>query len=215
MLRIAIVDDQELLRGGVAMVVDSQPDMTVVVQAANGAEAVTALAREPVDVVVMDVRMPVMDGIEATARIQRLPEPPRVLILTTFDLDESALAALRAGASGFLLKEAPGEELVAAIRQVHQGDTIVAPSTTARLLEQLVSGSTPRADPITDRLSAREIEVVRLMARGQSNSEIASTLYLSETTVKTHVRSILRKLRVRDRVQVVIAAYESGLMGFR
>jgi DNA-binding NarL/FixJ family response regulator len=218
-IRIGVVDDQELLRGGVSMVIASQPDMTVAFQAGNGAEALSALATAAdgpdarVDVVVMDVRMPVMDGIEATARIQRLADPPRVLILTTFDLDESALAGLRAGASGFLLKEAPGEELVAAIRHVHQGDAIIAPSTTARLLEHLVTGPAPVRDTITSRLSGREVDVVRLIAQGRTNAEIAADLYLSETTVKTHVRSILRKLRLRDRVQVVIAAYQSGLTG--
>jgi DNA-binding NarL/FixJ family response regulator len=195
-IRIGVVDDQELLRGGVAMVIASQPDMTVAFEAGNGAEALAALAGAAdgpdsrVDVVLMDVRMPVMDGIEATARIQRLTDPPRVLILTTFDLDESALAGLRAGASGFLLKESPGEELVAAIRHVHQGDAIIAPSTTARLLEHLVTGPAPAHDTITGRLSGREVDVVRLIAQGRTNAEIAADLYLSETTVKTHVRSI-------------------------
>jgi len=214
-LRIGIVDDQELLRGGVAMVVESQPDMTVALQASNGAEALAALGSVILDVVVMDVRMPVMDGIEATARIQRLPDPPKVLVLTTFDVDESALAALRAGASGFLLKEAPAEELLTAIRHVHQGDAIIAPSTTARLLEHLVAAEPVHRHTLSGKLSAREIEVVRLIARGHSNAEIAAELFLSETTVKTHVRSILRKLRLRDRVQIVIAAYESGLTGRR
>ena len=217
-IRVGIVDDQELLRGGVAMVIASQPDMAVAFEAGDGVEALSAVAAAGaatdtrVDVVVMDVRMPVMDGIEATARMQRLADPPRVLILTTFDLDESALAGLRAGASGFLLKEAPGEELVAAIRHVHHGDAIIAPSTTARLLEHLVSGPGPVHDTVTSRLTSREVDVVRLIAQGRSNAEIAAALYLSETTIKTHVRSILRKLRLRDRVQVVIAAYESGLV---
>jgi DNA-binding NarL/FixJ family response regulator len=212
-IRVGIVDDQELLRGGVAMVVGSQEDMAVGFQASNGAEALETLRHRPVDVVVMDVRMPVLDGIEATARIQRLPDPPRVLVLTTFDLDESALAALRAGASGFLLKESPGEELVVAIRLVHQGDAVIAPSTTARLLEHLVAHHPPAREAVTGRLSSREVDVMTLIAGGRTNAEIAAALYLSETTVKTHVRSILRKLRLRDRVQIVIAAYESGLIG--
>lgn len=211
-IRVGIVDDQELLRGGVAMVIESQADMTVSFQAGNGQEALDQLRRHPVDVVVMDVRMPVMDGIEATTRIQSQQDPPRVLVLTTFDLDESALAALRAGASAFLLKEAPGEELVAAIRHVHQGDAIIAPSTTARLMQHFVTRTAAPVDLVSPRLSAREIEVVRLIAAGGTNAEIAETLFLSETTVKTHVRSILRKLRLRDRVQIVIAAYESGLV---
>lgn len=195
------------------MVIESQPDMVVTFQASNGAEALFALTQVTVDVVLMDVRMPVLDGIEATLQIQRLPDPPRVLILTTFDLDESALAALRAGASGFLLKEVPAEELLAAIRHVHQGDAIIAPSTTARLLEHFVTGASRREDQVSERISARELDVVRLIAQGQTNAEIATRLYLSETTVKTHVRSILRKLRLRDRVQIVIAAYDSGLAG--
>lgn len=206
-----IVDDQELLRQGLAMVVRSQPDMDVVAEATNGRHALDLLATETVDVVVMDVRMPIMDGIAATEEIQRLSTPPRVLALTTFDLDEYAYDALRAGASGFILKDAPGEEVLAAIRHVHAGDAVIAPATTRRLLDHLTS-RTGDPDAVLARLTEREREVFLAMARGASNAEIAAEVFLSETTVKTHVGRILAKLRLRDRVQAVVLAYESGIV---
>lgn len=207
-----IVDDQELLRRGLAMVIDSQPDLELVAEASDGHEALEVLASRAEDVVVMDVRMPRLDGVAATAKIQALPHPPRVLVLTTFDVDEHALGALRAGASGFLVKDAPGEEIVAAIRHVHAGDAIIAPATTRRLVARLVDQ--PSTDPaaVLAVLTEREQEVFRELARGASNAEIGARLYLSETTVKTHVGRILAKLRLRDRVQAVVLAYESGVV---
>lgn len=212
MISVMIVDDQELLRRGLAMVIASQPDLEVVAEAADGQEALDVLAGRTVDVVVMDVRMPRMDGVKATARIQELSRPPRVLVLTTFDLDEHALGALRAGASGFLLKDAPGEEIITAIRHVHDGDAIIAPATTRRLVAQLVDQSETDPTAVLQVLTDREQDVFRELARGASNAEIGARLYLSETTVKTHVGRILSKLRLRDRVQAVVLAYESGVV---
>ncbi|PRZ43212.1 LuxR family two component transcriptional regulator [Antricoccus suffuscus] len=213
-IRVAIVDDQELIRTGVKMIIDSQDDMHVAVEAADGQQALEKLRATRVDVVVMDVRMPRMDGVTATAHLQALPTPPKVLVLTTFDIDKNALAALKAGASGFLLKESRGEDIVEAIRHVHSGDAVIAPSTTKRLLDRLVAADaeSTRRDDVLAALTERETDVFRAIATGQSNQEIAGALFLSETTVKTHVRSILRKLDLRDRVQIVITAYESGLM---
>ncbi|MEU4702975.1 response regulator transcription factor [Nonomuraea dietziae] len=207
-----IVDDQELLRNGLTMVVRSQPDMEVVAEAGDGLEALKALEARRVDVVVMDIRMPRMDGVTATREIQRLDDPPKVLALTTFDLDEHALAALRAGASGFMLKDASGEEIIAAIRHVHRGDSIIAPSTTRRLIGQLVAKADGDPDAVLKVLTAREREVFLGLARGASNAEIGAALFLSETTVKTHVGRILTKLGLRDRVQAVVLAYESGVV---
>ncbi|MEV4065699.1 response regulator transcription factor [Nonomuraea dietziae] len=207
-----IVDDQELLRNGLTMVVRSQPDMEVVAEAGDGLEALKALEARRVDVVVMDIRMPRMDGVTATREIQRLDDPPKVLALTTFDLDEHALAALRAGASGFMLKDASGEEIIAAIRHVHRGDSIIAPSTTRRLIGQLVAKADGDPDAVLKVLTAREREVFLGLARGASNAEIGADLFLSETTVKTHVGRILTKLGLRDRVQAVVLAYESGVV---
>lgn len=212
MIKIMIVDDQELMRNGVSMVANSQPDLEVVGEASDGHEALELLRSRSVDVVVMDVRMPRLDGVSATAEIQKLPDPPKVLILTTFDLDENALAGLRAGASGFLLKDAPGEEIVAAIRHVHKGDSIIAPSTTRRLLSQLVTRTATDPEVILGKLTEREQEVFRALAQGASNAEIGASLFLSETTIKTHVGRILAKLRLRDRVQAVVLAYESGVI---
>jgi DNA-binding NarL/FixJ family response regulator len=218
-IRLMLVDDQALLRTGFRMVLDAQPDMEVVAEAGDGAEAVRALGATQVDVVLMDVRMPVMDGVEATRRICA-SGAARVLILTTFDLDEYAFAALKAGAGGFLLKDVPPAELLAAVRAVHSGDAVVAPSTTRRLLDRfapLLPG--PTADPAPapspsglDRLTDREHEVLLLVAQGLSNAEIATHLVLSEATVKTHVGRILTKLGLRDRVQAVVLAYETGLV---
>lgn len=207
-----IVDDQELLRNGLAMVVRSQPDMEVAAEAGDGLEALKALESRRVDVVVMDIRMPRMDGVTATREIQRLDDPPKVLALTTFDLDEHALAALRAGASGFMLKDAPGEEIIAAIRHVHRGDSIIAPSTTGRLIGQLVAKPGTDPEAVLGVLTQREREVFLCLARGASNAEIGAELFLSEATVKTHVGRILTKFGLRDRVQVVVLAYESGVV---
>jgi DNA-binding NarL/FixJ family response regulator len=213
-IRVALVDDQALVRTGLAMVVNSQEDMRVVGEAADGREALDLVATTACDLVLMDVRMPVVDGVAATREVvRRYPAGPRVVVLTTFDLDEYAFAALRAGASGFLLKDASAEDVVDAIRTVHAGDAVVAPSTTRRLLEH-VSADLPAApgeDELAD-LTDRERAVMREIARGATNAEIAATLYLAEPTVKTHVGRILSKLGLRDRVQIVIRAYEVGLV---
>jgi DNA-binding NarL/FixJ family response regulator len=229
-VRVALVDDQQLVRAGFRMVIDSQPDLEVVVEAGDGAQAVRALdpaartATGPVDVVLMDVRMPAMDGLEATERIVARATPelpaPKVIVLTTFDLDEYVLAAIRAGASGFLLKDAPPEEMLAAIRTVHRGDAVIAPSSTRRLLEHLVTALPEDEAAAADhpahqavaQLTDREREVLVLMARGRSNTEIGQDLYVAEATVKTHVGRILAKLGARDRVQAVVTAYETGLV---
>lgn len=214
MIRVAIVDDQALIRTGLAMVVDSQEDMTVVAEAGDGAQALEVLAATPADVVLMDVRMPRMDGVSATARLLARPGAGRVLVLTTFDLDEYAFAALRAGASGFLLKDAPAEDLLAAIRTVHRGEAVLAPSTTRRLIEHVardLPGPAEGPDPFAA-LTGREREVLLEVATGASNAEIASRLFLSEATVKTHVGRVLAKLNLRDRVQAVVLAYEQHLI---
>jgi DNA-binding NarL/FixJ family response regulator len=215
-IRVLLVDDQDLVRAGFAMVLGSQPDLTVVGEAADGAAAVR-LAREcPADVVVMDVRMPGLDGVAATREICQAAERPRVLILTTFDLDEYAFAALRAGASGFLLKSAPPEELLYAIRSIHNGDSVVAPSTTRRLIGRFLS-HLPATEGVPDHkglaeLTVREREVLTEVGSGLSNAEIAALLYISEATVKTHVGHIMAKLGFRDRIQAVVYAYETGLI---
>ncbi|WP_433253303.1 response regulator [Streptosporangium sp. CA-135522] len=210
-----LVDDQELLRAGFRMVLGAQPDIEVVAEAGDGAAAVEAARSAEVDVVLMDVRMPVMDGVEATRLICAAAERPRVLILTTFDLDDYAFAALKAGASGFLLKDVPPSDLVSAIRSVHSGDAVVAPSTTRRLLERFAVHlpSSGAVEPVAlTGLTAREREVLVLVARGLSNTEIAERLELAEATVKTHLGRVLAKLGLRDRAQVVVYAYESGLV---
>lgn len=219
-IRVMLVDDQVLLRTGFRMVLQAQPDMEVVAEAGDGAEAVEVLRSTAVDVVLMDVRMPRLDGVEATRMICGAPAGPdrpvpRVLILTTFDLDEYAFSALKAGASGFLLKDVPPGELLAAIRAVHSGDAVVAPTTTRRLLDRfapLLPSATEPAGPGLGRLTDREREVLMLVAQGLSNGEIAAGLVLSEATVKTHVGRILTKLGLRDRVQAVVFAYETGLV---
>ena len=216
-LRIALVDDQPLVRAGFAMVIDSQPDLEVIVQAADGIEAVEQLRSRTVDVVLMDVRMPRMDGIEATARLleqARTDRAPKIIVLTTFDLDEYVVAAIRAGASGFLLKDAQPEDLLTAIRTVHRGDAVIAPSATRRLLERVVSTPEPaeRDTSVLDPLTDREREVLVLMGRGCSNQEIGGQLFVAEATVKTHVGRVLAKLGARDRVQAVIIAFETGLV---
>jgi DNA-binding NarL/FixJ family response regulator len=226
-IRVALVDDQRLVRSGFGMLINSQPDLQVVVEAGNGIEAIQALNATVADVVLMDVRMPGMDGIEATARLleQAAAAPAgsrradiKIVVLTTFDLDEYALAAIQAGASGFLLKDAPPEELLNAIRTVHRGDAVVAPSTTRRLLDHvapLLRAQGPeqmRHSAAVERLTARVRVVFELIAQAQSNPEIAAGLFLSEATVKTHVGHILAKLNARDRVQIVVIAYETGVV---
>lgn len=216
-LRIALVDDQPLVRAGFAMVIDSQPDMEVIVQAADGIDAVEQLRARTVNVVLMDVRMPRMDGIEATARLleqTRSDQAPKIIVLTTFDLDEYVVAAIRAGASGFLLKDAQPEDLLTAIRTVHRGDAVIAPSATRRLLERVVSTPEPdeRDTSVLAPLTEREREVLVLIGRGCSNQEIGGQLFVAEATVKTHVGRVLAKLGARDRVQAVIIAFETGLV---
>jgi DNA-binding NarL/FixJ family response regulator len=214
---VLLVDDQPLLRMGFRLVLDAQPDMTVVGEAGDGAEAVRLAAQLAPDVVLMDVRMPGMDGIEATRRVASTG-PSRVLILTTFDLDEYAYEGLRAGASGFLLKNVPPPDLLSAIRAVASGDAVVAPSVTRRLLDtvmrHLPSADTeaPPPRPELERLTTREREILTELAAGLSNAEIAQRLVLSEATVKTHVGRVLHKLGLRDRVQAVVYAYETGLV---
>jgi DNA-binding NarL/FixJ family response regulator len=214
-VRVVIADDQQLIRAGFRMILADEPDIEVIGEAATGAEAV-ALTRElRPDVVLMDIRMPELDGIEATRRIlaQNCEPKTSVLILTTFDLDEYVYDALRAGASGFLLKDVPAHQLAAGIRTVGDGDALLAPSITRRLIEQFAPPRTAvDTAPGLGELSPRELEVCRLLATGMSNSEIAAELIVGETTVKTHVTRILMKLGVRDRVQAVVLAYETGLV---
>jgi DNA-binding NarL/FixJ family response regulator len=211
-IRVLLADDQALVRAGFRMIIDDQEDMQVVAEASDGAHAVSIARRTQPHVVLMDIRMPNMDGLEATKRLTTQDAPPRVLILTTFDLDEYVYDALAAGASGFLLKDIPPAELATAIRIVASGDALLAPSVTRRLIEQF-SQSRPAADAaqMLEALSDRELEVLRLVATGMSNAEIATTLVLGESTIKTHIGSLLSKLALRDRVQLAIYAYESGL----
>jgi DNA-binding NarL/FixJ family response regulator len=216
-IRVVVADDQELVRSGFAMIVDAQPDLAVVGEAADGAEAVAVARRERADVVLMDVRMPRVDGIEATRRLAGpdVPDPVKVLILTTFDLDEYVYAALRAGASGFLLKDVRRDDLVHAVRVVAGGDALLAPSVTRRLIADFAARPAPEAGPPADlgRLTPREREVLELIGLGRNNGEIGAALVVGEATVKTHVGRVLMKLGLRDRVQAVIYAYEAGLVG--
>ena len=212
MIRVLIADDQRLVRSGFRMILRADPELEVVGEAADGVEAVALARDERPDVVLMDVRMPRVDGIEATRQIGTMAEPPRVLVLTTFDLDEYVFSALRAGASGFLLKDAPEAQLLAAIRVVAVGGSLFAPSVTRRHIERFASlGDSGAPPPNLDTLTSREVEVLRLLARGRSNAEIAAELVVSEHTVKTHVAHVLAKLDLRDRIQAVILAYECGL----
>ncbi len=215
-IRVFVVDDQQLVRSGFRMLVESQPDMTVVGEAGDGGEALERLTVTAADVVLMDVRMPRLDGVEATRVLTGRGGTPRVLVLTTFDLDEYAFAAIKAGAAAFLLKDAPPEDLLAAIRTVHAGDSVVAPSTTRRLLDRfaavLPDPAAPRPDDRLAGLTEREREVLVLVGRGRSNSEIAAELVVAEATVKTHVGRLLAKTGSRDRVQLVVLAYETGLV---
>jgi DNA-binding NarL/FixJ family response regulator len=216
-LSVLIVDDQALVRAGFRMILDAEEDIEVAGEAADGAEAVAEAQRVRPDVILMDVRMPQMDGIEATRQLLAADGlESKVVMLTTFDMDEYVYDALRAGASGFLLKDVPPEQLVAGIRAVAQGDALLAPSVTRRVIEEFIrrppssSGAMP---PEVAELTARELEVLKLLAKGLSNAEIAKELFVSETTVKTHVAHVLTKLGVRDRVQAVVLAYECGLAG--
>lgn len=222
-IHVALVDDQALIRSGLAMLIDSQPDLEVVAQASDGREAAASVAVAGADVVLMDVRMPGMDGIEATRALLRRPDAPRVMVLTTFDLDEHVMDAIEAGASGFLLKDAPPEELLAAIRTVHRGDAVIAPSTTRRLMAHMApqlrqdtarEAECEREVAAVASLTPREREVLTAMASGASNPEIAADLVLSEATVKTHVGRVLAKLAARDRVHAVLIAHRAGLVRF-
>ncbi|MEW9533028.1 response regulator [Microbispora sp. NPDC049125] len=214
MIRVMLVDDQELVRTGFRMVLGAQPDIDIVAEASDGQAAVDIVRTVEIDVVLMDVRMPRMDGVEAARLIQLMPGAPKVLILTTFDLDEYAFAAIKSGASGFLLKDVPPDELINAIRSVHSGDAVVAPSTTRRLLDRFAFLLPEREGPRRDEsaLTTREREVLVQVARGLSNSEIAARLHLAEATVKTHLGRILAKLGLRDRAQAVVYAYEKGIV---
>ena len=214
MTRVLIADDQQLVRTGFRLILDLEPDMEVVGEAADGQECLRAVARDDPDVVLMDIRMPVLDGIQATRRLTEAGNRARVLVLTTFDLDEYVFEALRAGAAGFLLKDAPREQLLAAIRQVEAGDALLAPAITRRLIERFVHASVP--DGALRRrlasLSPREAEVLGLVAQGRTNAEIAAALFVTEATVKTHIARMLAKLEARDRIQAVVMAYEGGFV---
>jgi DNA-binding NarL/FixJ family response regulator len=215
MIRVLVADDQALVRGGFRLMLDSQPDMEVVGEAADGGEAVESALRLHPDVVLMDIRMPGIDGLEATRRIVRSAPPAlRVLVLTTFDLDEYVYEAMLAGASGFLVKDVPPAQLAHGVRTVAAGDALLAPSVVRRLLSEFVRRPPPgsRTPAALRELTERELDVLRLIARGRSNAEIAGELFVSDATVKTHVTHVLQKLGLRDRVQAVVLAYESGLV---
>lgn len=214
-VRVGVVDDQALMRTGFRMILESVDGMEVVGEAGDGHEAIALVAQTRPDVVLMDIRMPELDGVEATQRITADPDcTTRVLILTTFDLDDYVYRALQAGASGFLLKDTPPEQLIDAVQVIARGDALLGPSITRRLVEAFVRSGPGTVAPVhgLDDLTERETEVLQAMARGLSNAEIAASLYVGETTVKTHVGRVLMKLGVRDRVQAVVAAYESGLV---
>lgn len=214
-LRVAIADDQELVRAGLRGIIEAEPDLEVIGEAADGESAVELALREQPDVFLMDVRMPGVDGIQATEQIVAAHGATRVLVLTTFDLDENVYRAVKAGAAGFLLKDLPAEDLVAAIRHAARGsDALLAPAVTRRLVERFAQRRPPTKASVrvADELTARELEVLKLVASGLSNSEIAHELHVSGTTVKTHVARVLMKLGLRDRVQAVVVAYESGLV---
>jgi DNA-binding NarL/FixJ family response regulator len=213
-IRVLVVDDQALVRAGFVKLLEPEPDLRVVGEAGDGSEAVEAAARMRPDVILMDIRMPRLDGIEATRRIRAGSQAARVLVLTTYDLDEYVFDALKAGASGFLLKDAPADQLVAGIRVIAAGDALLAPQVTKRLIEEFASRPTPPPDGPAElaELTAREREILTLIARGLTNGEIAAELVLGESTVKTHVGNVLSKLGLRDRVQAVVLAYETGLV---
>lgn len=213
MIRLALVDDDQLIREGLRMILEADADLSVVVQAGNGKEAVSQITPGAVDVVLMDIRMPVMDGIEATSRITASPDAPKVIILTTFELDEYVFDALRAGASGFLLKRTPPEQLLEAVRVVAGGEALLAPSVTKKLIE--VYARRPRGASERSRtrmLSTREREVLQGIARGLSNQELSEQLFIASNTVKTHIKRVFAKIGARDRAQAVVIAYEEGLL---
>jgi DNA-binding NarL/FixJ family response regulator len=211
---VVIADDQSLVRTGFRMIIEADPGLRVVAEARDGSEAVEASRSASPDVVLMDIRMPVMDGLEATRRIMKLRDPPRVLIVTTYDTDEYVFEAIVIGASGFLLKDTAPEDLLSGIRTVASGDSLLSPSVTRRLIEAFVQDHPPTATPPAgfQNLTERELQILQLVARGLSNAEIAEELYVSSATVKTHVARVLDKLGVRDRVQAVVVAYETGVV---
>ena len=210
-IRVLIADDQSMVRAGFRMLLGGEEDIEVVAEASDGLEAVSKAARFHPTIVLMDIRMPELDGLEATRRILAADPSARILILTTFDLDEYVYEGLRAGASGFVLKDEPPEQLIAAVRTVAGGDALLSPTVTKRVIKQFTRAARPEAPKGVDELTARELEILRLIADGLSNGEIAGELYISETTVKTHVTHILQKLDLRDRVQAVVLAYQTGL----
>jgi DNA-binding NarL/FixJ family response regulator len=216
-IRVLLVDDQALVRTGFRMIINTEPDLQVIGEAADGRQAITQTHRLHPDVVLMDIRMPELDGVEATRQLAGpgLPHPTKVIILTTFDLDEYVIEALRAGASGFLLKDASATTLVEAIRVVARGEALLAPTVTRRLLDRFAP-RLPAVDPLVTHnlatLTERELEILKLIARGLSNQEIATRLFLAETTVKTHVSNLLAKLQLRDRIQAVVLAYDTGIV---
>jgi DNA-binding NarL/FixJ family response regulator len=211
-IRVLVADDQSMVRAGFRMLLAEEADIDVVAEASNGREALDKAARFHPTVVLMDIRMPELDGLEATRRILAADPTARILILTTFDLNEYIYEALRAGASGFVLKDDPPEQLIAAIRTVAAGDALLSPSVTKRVINQFTHIARPTPPPELDELTGREREILRLIAEGLSNAEIGERLYISETTVKTHVTHVLQKLNLRDRVQAVVLSYQSGLV---
>lgn len=210
-IRVLVADDQSMVRAGFRMLLSREPDIEVVAEASNGLEAIEKTGRFRPTVVLMDIRMPELDGLEATRRILATDDAPRILILTTFDLDEYVYEALRAGASGFVLKDDPPEQLLAAIRVVAGGEALLSPAVTKRVIEQFTRVPRPAPPRQLEELTERELEVFRLIARGLSNAEIGKELFISDTTVKTHITHILQKLDLRDRVQAIVLAYETGL----
>lgn len=212
-IRVVIADDQGMVRSGFSVLLNAQADIEVVGEAVNGREAIAQAAVLHPDVILMDVRMPVLDGLQATREITAMPRPPKVLVLTTFDLDDYVYRALRAGASGFLLKDAAADDLLQAIRVIAAGEALLAPSITRRLIEDYTRRPAPRRQPdALASLTARELEVMRLLARGMSNTDIARELFLGDATVKTHIARIFAKLSLHDRAQAVVLAYETGLV---
>ncbi|WP_327583409.1 response regulator transcription factor [Nonomuraea sp. NBC_00507] len=211
-IRIVIADDQAMVRAGLRMVVDSDPGMEVVGEAADGREAVAVARRTRPDIVLMDISMPRLDGLSAAKELLDTPSPPKIITLTTFDTDENLYAALRAGTSGFLLKVSPPEQLLEAIKVVHAGDALLDPAVTSRVIASFAGRADPAPSPMLAELTPRELEVLRLLARGLTNAEIARDLYVGEATVKTHVARVLMKLSLRDRAQAVVFAYETGVV---